>query len=63
MIERERESCGMHVRTLTVASAQAATAEHFGIPLERMPGGEIDCHCGYDLCVCLRRPTLPCPDC
>jgi len=25
--------------------------------------GEIDCYCGGDLCVCIRGPYLPCPDC
>ncbi len=25
--------------------------------------GVLDCHCGGDLCVCMRRGEYPCPDC
>lgn len=25
--------------------------------------GEIDCHCGGDLCVCRNNGSYPCPDC
>lgn len=25
--------------------------------------GELDCHCGGDLCVCTNYGTYPCPDC